>query len=95
MPGSTRLTDGQGFFFNVFPKAGVLVFLSWFTYEVERPAGDVPYILGEPGHRWLNALGPFSGDRAELILYETVGGVFNEQTAGPAEQGDWHHYGAV
>jgi len=33
--------------------------------------------LGEPGHRWLTAFGPYSGDSAELDVEVTSGGVFN------------------
>jgi len=69
-------TSGQGMFFNVFPDSGQ-VFLSWFTYDTERPPLDTPYQLGEPGHRWLTAQGPFRGDTAELTVYQTTGGVFN------------------
>ncbi len=49
-------TSGQGFFVTVFPEIGY-VSLSWFTYDTERPADHVTANLGEPGHRWLNALG--------------------------------------
>ena len=69
-------TNGQGFFFNVYPNVG-LVFLSWFTFDVTRPPVNTPYVLGEPGHRWLNALGYFDGNKAELGVYNTSGGVFN------------------
>ena len=69
-------TDGQGFFITVFEDAG-LVFLAWFTFDVERPPADVTAILGEPGHRWLTAQGPFDGDTAVLDVYVTSGGVFD------------------
>jgi hypothetical protein len=69
-------TDGQGFFFNVYPVQE-LVFLSWFTFDVTRPPPDTPFNLGEPGQRWLTALGSFVGDTAELTVYSTSGGVFN------------------
>jgi hypothetical protein len=77
------LTDGQGFFIIVWEESG-RVFLSWFTYDTERPPQDVTSILGEPGHRWLTAQGPFSGDTATLDAYLTAGGVFD--TASPAPQ---------
>ena len=69
-------TNGQGFFFNIFPDSN-FVFLSWFTYDLTRPAADTPFNLGEPGHRWLTAQGPFDGDLANLKVYSTSGGVFN------------------
>jgi hypothetical protein len=75
-------TDGQGFFFNVFPHIGV-TFLGWFTYEVERPPAGTPFMLGEPGHRWLTAQGGFEGDTAELTVYETIGGEFNQTSPVP------------
>jgi len=77
-------TTGQGLFFNVFPNREK-VFLSWFTYETERPAIDVPFQLGEPGHRWLTALGDYFEDSAELMLYKVNGGVFNSADPVPGE----------
>jgi hypothetical protein len=53
------------------------MFLAWFTYDTERPPEDVTAILGEPGHRWMTAQGPYDGDTANLILYQTRGGVFD------------------
>jgi glucose/arabinose dehydrogenase len=70
------LTAGQGFFIIVLPETEI-VFLAWFTYDVERPPEDVTAILGEPGHRWLTAQGPYSGDTATLDIYVTSGGVFD------------------
>jgi hypothetical protein len=72
-------TNGQGFFIIVWPERE-LVFLSWFTYDTERPPQDVTANLGEPGHRWLTAQGPFSGDTAMLDVYLTAGGVFDSAT---------------
>jgi hypothetical protein len=69
-------TNGQGFFFNIFPDSE-FVFLSWFTYDLSRPAPGTPFELGEPGHRWLTAQGPFDGDTASLKVYRTSGGIFN------------------
>lgn len=69
-------TSGQGFLITVFEDAG-LVFLAWFTFDIERPAGDTTAILGEPGHRWLTAQGPYDGDTAVLDVYMTAGGVFD------------------
>jgi hypothetical protein len=61
---------------EVFP-ALQKVFLGWFTYDTERPAGGAPSNLGEPGHRWLTAFGSYAGDHAELDIELTEGGVFN------------------
>jgi len=80
------LTDGQGFFIIVWEENG-LIFLSWFTYDTQRPPQDAAAILGEPGHRWLTAQGPFTGDTATLDVYLTSGGVF-DAAAPSAETGD-------
>jgi hypothetical protein len=80
-------TNGQGFFFNVFPEIEA-VFLSWFTYDTERPPTGTPYNLGEPGHRWLTAQGPFNGDTASLSVTQTTGGVFNQATPQPQNSAD-------
>jgi Tol biopolymer transport system component len=69
-------TNGQGMLIAVFP-AIKQVFLAWFTYDTKRPPGDVTAILGEPGHRWLTAQGPYDGDTANLTIFETSGGVFD------------------
>ncbi len=71
-----RATNGQGLLMTVFP-ARKEIFLAWFTYDTERPPQDVTAILGEPGHRWLTAQGPYNGNTADLTLYLTAGGVFD------------------
>ncbi len=76
------LTNGQGFFINVFPQIGEM-FVGWFTYDTERPADDLEAVIGEPGHRWLTAQGPYEGDTAELTIYQTEGGVFDAVTPAP------------
>lgn len=68
-------TAGQGFFIIVWPDSGA--FLSWFTFDTERPPEDVTAVLGEPGHRWLTAQGPYSDDTATLTVFQTSGGVFD------------------
>jgi polyhydroxybutyrate depolymerase len=70
------LTVGQGFFIVVWEEIQT-VFLSWFTYDTERPPQDVLAQLGEPGHRWLTAQGPYDGNTAMLAVYNTAGGVFD------------------
>lgn len=82
-------TAGQGFLITVLEETGI-VFLAWFTFDVERPPEDHTAILGEPGHRWLTAAGPIEGDTAVLEAHMTAGGVFDspdpavepEQTVG-------------
>jgi hypothetical protein len=69
-------TDGQGFFIIVYPDIQLL-YLAWFTYDVERPAEEVEAILGDSGHRWITAAGPYAGDTAMLDITVTSGGVFD------------------
>ena len=68
---------GQGFLVTVYPSTQTM-FIALFTYETERPLPNVIATLGEPGHRWLTAQGPYNGSRAELTIYRTEGGVFLE-----------------
>ena len=79
------LTNGQGFLITVFPNIQQM-FIAWFTYDTERPPEDVTAILGEPGHRWLTAQGPYEGNTANLTIYVTQGGVFD--AAEPPAQND-------
>lgn len=73
------VTNGQGFLIAVFPEIKQ-VFVAWFTYDSQRPPEDVTAILGEPGHRWLTAQGPYDGDTANLTIFVTAGGVFDATT---------------
>mgnify|MGYP001820037037 CR=1 FL=1 len=74
------LTSGQGFFFNVFPDTGIF-FMAWFTYDVQRPGEGVTAVVGEPGHRWITAQGPFNGNTATLNATLTSGGLFDDPTS--------------
>ncbi len=69
-------TNGQGFLITAFPDRKEM-FLAWFTFDTERPPEDVGALLGEPGHRWLTAQGPYIGDTANLTIFVTEGGVFD------------------
>ena len=69
-------TSGQGFFIIVWEDSK-LIFMSWFTYDTERPPEDITAILGEPGHRWLTALGPYEGDTAVLDVFLSSGMIFD------------------
>ena len=86
------LTAGQGFLVVVYPELGQM-FVAWFTYDVERPPEDATAVLGEPGHRWLTAQGPYAGDTANLTLYLTEGGVFD--SAQPPTTTDPDGYGTM
>ena len=83
-------TSGQGLLISVFPDISYM-FVAWFTFDSERPPGDVEAILGDPGQRWLTAQGPYSGDTASLEIFSSSGGVFDasEPPAGdPVKQGE-------
>jgi len=69
-------TKGQGFQINVFPTQGQ-IFLTWFTFDTERPPSEVQAHLGEPGHRWLTAQGPYEGTTAVLDVWISEGGIFD------------------
>jgi len=73
------LTDGQGFFVTVYPDAG-LVFLSWFTYDTTLPPEDATANLGDPGHRWMTAVGTFAGNQAVMNVTFTSNGLFDTST---------------
>jgi len=77
-------TSGQGFLISVFEDNGI-IFIAWFTYDTERPPEDAMANLGEPGHRWITAQGPYAGDTAELTAFLSEGGVFDmpEPPVGP------------
>lgn len=63
-------TPGQGFFFDVHAgeDGSEFIFVSWLTYGDDTASGQ----------RWLTAQGPFEGTAAEIIVYETTGGSFDD-----------------
>ena len=67
---------------TVFPDTKQM-FVAWFTFDAERPAEDIPSVIGEPGHRWLIALGPYAGTTATLTIFVSIGGVFDSSTPAP------------
>jgi hypothetical protein len=78
-------TNGQGLLIAVYADISQM-FVAWFTYDTVRPPEDVTAFLGEPGHRWLTAQGPYDGDTATLTIFVTEGGVFD--SAEPATSTD-------
>ena len=72
-------TDGQGFFITVFPDLDV-VLLAWFTYDTELPVDEATANLGDPGHRWLLAVGQIEGNQAIMEVEMTSGGLFDTAT---------------
>ena len=73
------LTDGQGFFITVFPDLGT-VSLAWFTYDTALPPIDAVSNLGDPGHRWLTAIGPITDNQVMMNITMTSGGIFDTST---------------
>ena len=72
-------TDGQGFFISIFPDLGAAS-LAWFTYDTALPADGVTANLGDPGHRWLTAVGPIVGNQVLMDIEFTSGGLFDTAT---------------
>ena len=72
-------TTGQGFLIDVFDTQN-LMFLAWFTFDLERPPADTPSLIGDPGHRWMTAVGPFTGDSADLDITWSSGMIFDSET---------------
>ncbi|MCH7507493.1 MAG: hypothetical protein IID60_09345, partial [Proteobacteria bacterium] len=63
-------TPGQGFFIDAHPdpEGGNFIFVSWFTYGEDTASGQ----------RWLTAQGSFEGSIAEIDVFETTGGSFDD-----------------
>ena len=63
-------TPGQGFFIDAHPdpEGGNFIFVSWFTYGEETTSGQ----------RWLTAQGSFDGSIAEVDIFESNGGNFDD-----------------
>ena len=66
-------TPGQGFFIDAHPdpEGGNFIFVSWFTYGDDTVSGQ----------RWLTAQGSFEGSIAEIDVFETTGGSFDDPQA--------------
>ncbi len=80
-------TNGQGFFIIIYPEIESM-FLSWFTFDTERPNESITAVLGDPGHRWLTAFGKYSGNKAVLDVTITSGGIFDSGTPAPVPETD-------
>jgi hypothetical protein len=74
------VTSGQGILMDVFDNLN-LMFMAWFTYDLERPDPSYTAMIGEPGHRWMTAQGPYEhGNRADLPIYWNSGMIFDSAT---------------
>ncbi len=72
-----QATDGQGMFIEVFPELGTM-FVAWFTYDTTFPDGDETAVVGDSNHRWYTAQGEYDGTSAELTLFLSTGGIFDQ-----------------
>ena len=72
-------TDGQGFFITVYPDLN-RVSLAWFTYDTELPPIDATANLGDPGHRWMTAIGLIDGNQSVMNIDITSNGIFDTTT---------------
>ena len=78
-------TPGQGFQITVLPLTQKM-FVTWLTFDIERPGDSVPSRLGGAGQRWLTAYGPYEGRKAVLEVSSTTGGVFDSAEPVPESQ---------
>lgn len=76
-------TNGQGFFISVYPDCATIM-MAWLTFDTELPHENTSAHLGDPGQRWLTAQGSYKGNRAELTVFSSSGGLFD--TAPPEVQ---------
>ena len=60
-------SPGQGFLIDAHP-GNDFIFVAWFTYGDDTASGQ----------RWLTAQGPLAGSTADLVVYETLGGSFDD-----------------
>jgi hypothetical protein len=75
---------GQGFLVTLLPDART-IFLAWFTFDTGRPPEGTTAQLGDAGHRWLTAQGPYDPNQPEVWLdvFLTQGGLFDRAEPAP------------
>ena len=78
---------------DVLPELQV-VFIAWFTYDLQRPSGGTGPMIGDDGHRWFTASGAYqAGDSSvSLSIENTTGGVFDSNSP-PSSQDS--NYGTI
>ena len=72
-------TSGQGVLFDIEPSSN-FIFGAIFTYETAAPAK-----LGAPEHRWLSVQGNYQGGFAQIPIFNTSGGAFDQPVATTTE----------
>lgn len=80
-------TAGQGLLIDIFDNSDGM-FVAWFTFDLERPDPGVAAMIGDPGHRWMTAQGPFSGDTAQMPITWTTGMIFDSANPGFSQEQD-------
>ncbi|NND43772.1 MAG: S8 family serine peptidase [Xanthomonadales bacterium] len=80
----------QGMFVTVFPGLK-LIFVAWFTFDTVAPTSGTA-TFGAIDHRWVTALGSFSGGKSTLKAELTTGGSFNTDTPLPTQD---TNYGTI
>jgi hypothetical protein len=68
--------SGQGFLVEVLPELGQ-VFVAWFSFDTTT-SNDNTATIGDSNQRWFTAQGPYEGTEANLTVYSTAGGAFNQ-----------------
>ncbi len=74
-------TSGQGFLIDVDPTID-FIFVAWFTYN----DGENVKAIGSPDQRWFSASGNYSGNGANLPIFVSSGGVFDDPQSTTTKQ---------
>ncbi|WP_348525076.1 DUF4397 domain-containing protein [Marinicella meishanensis] len=69
--------ESQGFMIEVYPE-NHFIFMTWFTFDTTFPDAGETAVVGAPNQRWLTASGTYDGTFANMTLYNTSGGIFNQ-----------------
>ena len=73
------VTAGQGLFLDVFERDGATeVVAAWFTFDLSQPSADDGESFGAPEQRWFTAQGQATDNTANLSLFVSSGGVFDD-----------------
>lgn len=83
-------TNGQGFLLEVYPDLR-LVFVAWFTFDLELPPPGEEALIGAPGQRWMTATGRYAPGSSSLDLNVqlTSGGIFDDSPPLVQQQNDY------
>jgi len=73
-------TTGQGILMDIYPDIQLL-FAAWFTWDTTQPGQGETAVVGGPNQRWVTAQGTFLDSTANLTIYNSSGGLFDNPTA--------------